>query len=334
MRMRPHFRLLLICWLSAVLIGGCGPRRQTAAYRLAVVPKGTTHMHWQSVHAGAKKAAEEAGDVEIIWEGPDTEANQQEQQNIVQRFTAEGVDALVLAPIDRQTLLPAVKAALKKDMAVVIIDSGLEADPEIEGHPKYLGYVATDNREGGRQAGEYMAGLLKGKEKAKVLLVPYQAGSESTEQREAGFRDEIRKHKNIELIIANEEAGATVDTAHKASERLLINYPELDGIFMPNESSTVGMLQALRALKRVGEARFVGFDGSDILIAALKAGEIDGLVLQDPFDMGYQSTRRAIQFLRGIPPETKTLHTSSRVATRANVADPIIRQMYAPNSGE
>ena len=93
-----------------------------------------------------------------------------------------------------------------------------------------------------------MAELFKGKAKARVLLLRYQAGSESTEQREAGFIEELKAYPNLELTVPEDEAGATVDSAQKAAERVLSNHPEVDGIFTPNESSTMGMLQALRGL--------------------------------------------------------------------------------------
>jgi ribose transport system substrate-binding protein len=213
---------------------------------------------------------------------------------------------------------------------VVIIDSGLEVSPAITGSDKYLGYVATDNREGGRLGAAKMGELFKGKAKARVLLLRYQAGSESTEQREEGFKEKIREFPNIELIVPEDEAGATVDSAQKASERVLSNQPDLDGIFTVNESSTTGMLQALRNLGRVRQVKLVGFDGSALLVDALRSGELEGLVLQDPFDMGYRSVLRAIDALQGRRPQEPVLHTNLQLATRANVDTPTIRAMYQP----
>src|SRR5207253_1306021 len=97
------------------------------------------------------------------------------------------------------------------------------------------------------------------KKGARIMMIRYQAGSESTEQREAGFEKQIRTNPTINLIIAEDEAGATVDSAQKAAERLLAQHAELDGVFTPNESSTTGLLQALRAHKRAGQIKAVGF---------------------------------------------------------------------------
>src|SRR4051794_8295482 len=105
--MREHLRLLTMCWISAVLVaGGCARRGEPpASYQIVVIPKGATHLFWKAVHAGANKAAQEHNakapadqKVEIIWEAPPREGNSQEQQNIVQRFTAQKISAIVLAP--------------------------------------------------------------------------------------------------------------------------------------------------------------------------------------------------------------------------------------------
>src|SRR5947209_769973 len=117
-------RTFLTGWLCVVLsLGGCA--KDDAKLRIAVIPKGTTHAFWQAIHAGALKAAKERGNATVLWNGPPQEDQRQEQQNIVERYTAERVDAIVLAPCDRQTLVAPVEAALQKDIPVVIIDSGL-----------------------------------------------------------------------------------------------------------------------------------------------------------------------------------------------------------------
>jgi ribose transport system substrate-binding protein len=327
--MRRVLHGLMVGWLSAaLLLGGCG-RQERPARRVVVIPKGTTHTFWKAIHAGAVKAGQERG-VEIIWEGPATEGQRQDQQNIVERFTSEGVSAIVLAPSDRQMLVAPVAAALKKGIPVVIIDSGLQDSPSVTESDKYLGYIATDNEEGGKKAAERMQALFAGKERPKVLMIRYQAGSESTEQREAGFAKQIRTDPKIDFLIAEDEAGDTVDTAQKAAERVLANYPNLDGIFAPNESSTVGLLQALRAVGKAGKVKVVGFDSSEVLLSALRSGEIHGLVLQDPFAMGYEGVMRAVDFLDGKRPAERVRHTALRVATRENLDDPAVRALYAP----
>jgi ribose transport system substrate-binding protein len=314
---------------ASLLMSGCSAAKSQYKYRIAVIPKGTSHDFWKSIHAGALQAARERSGTEIIWEGPPKESMRYEQQQIIERFTSEGVSAIVLAPCDRKSLVPPVEGAIHKGIPVVIIDSGLELPDSIQQSDRYLGYVATDNRQGGVEAAKRIIELLKGKEHPKVLMIRYQTGSESTEQREAGFRDTIRKMASIELIVPEDEAGATVESAQQVAERILSDHKDLDGIFVPNESSTTGVLRALEGLNRVGQVKLVGFDANPDLVSALKAGKLHGLVLQDPFDMGYRSVLRAVDYLEGKPPKERTLNTNLQVLTKENMEDPAIKPLYA-----
>jgi ribose transport system substrate-binding protein len=314
-----------------VALVGCNSAPQSRAkYRVAVIPKGTAHDFWKSIHAGAAAAAHDRGDTQIFWDGPAKEDLRHEQQQIVERFTSEHVGAIVLAPCDRLTLAGPVERALRQGIPVVIMDSGLELPESARAMDSYLGYIATDNRQGGVEAAKRTIELVKGKEHPKVLMIRYQAGSESTEQREAGFRSTIRSEPAIDYIEASDEAGASVDSAQRVAERLLSDHKNLDGIFTPNESSTVGTLRALEVLHRAGEVKLVGFDAGEILIQALAAGKLHGLVLQDPFGMGYQSVMRAVEHLEGKPPPAdRTRYTNLKVATKENMNDPAIKELYA-----
>jgi ribose transport system substrate-binding protein len=313
-----------------LFLAGCGDGGGKQPYRIAVIPKGTTHDFWKSIHAGAEHAARERGNVRVLWEGPAKEDQRSEQQQIVERFTSEGVRAIVLAPCDRQTLVVPVERALSGGIPVVIMDSGLELSDKIQNSDKYLGYVATDNHQGGVEAAKRMIELVKGKPHAQVMMIRYQTGSQSTEQREAGFRETIQAAPNITFIQAPDEAGATVDSAQRVAELVLSEQKDLDGIFVPNESSTTGVLRALESLHKSGQVKLVGFDSSEVLIDALRNGKLDGLVLQDPFDMGYQSVMRCVDFLEGKPPPAdRTCHTNLQVVTKENLNESAIKPLYA-----
>jgi ribose transport system substrate-binding protein len=324
-------KVFAIALIGGVLLAtGCGSGTNEAKkYRIAVIPKGTSHDFWKSIHAGAIQAARELGNVTIEWEGPPKEDQRSEQQQIVERFASESVPAIILAPCDRQTLVAPVERALEHGSFVVIIDSGLQHSDAVESNPRYLGYVATDNYQGGVAAAERILELLKGVDRPKVMMIRYQVGSESTEQREAGFRDTIRKAPNVDFSEAADEAGVTVDSAQRVAERLLSDRKDLNGIFVPNETSTTGVVRAMDVLHMSGQIKVVGFDGSEILIHALREGNLEGLVLQDPFDMGYQAVRRAVDALEGKLPTEKIKNTNLKVATKENMNDPSIRPLYA-----
>jgi ribose transport system substrate-binding protein len=129
-------------------------------YRIAVIPKGTTHEFWKSVHFGAQQAADELGAVEILWSGPKLESNRDEQITLVQGFVTKGVDGICLAPLDSQSLVPAVLEAQDAGIPTVIFDSGLDDEDA------YVSYVATDNYQGGVLAAHRLAEVLGYKPKS------------------------------------------------------------------------------------------------------------------------------------------------------------------------
>src|SRR4030095_12512438 len=135
--------------------------------KIAVIPKGTTHEFWKSVHAGAVKASKEL-DVDIVWKGPLKEDDLKQQVDLVQSFTAQGVSGIVLAPLNDKGLVQSVKDATRSKIPVVVFDSGLQGED-------YVSFVATDNKQAGKKAGERMAKLLG--DKGKVVVLRYQEGS-------------------------------------------------------------------------------------------------------------------------------------------------------------
>ena len=287
--------------------------------QIAVIPKGTTHFFWKSIHAGAEKAAQEL-DVEVIWQGPQKEDDRQMQIQVVQNFISRNIDAIVLAPLDDRSLVPPVQAAVRRKIPVIIIDSDLNADV-------YASFISTDNRKGGQMCAERLAEVLDGK--GKVIMLRYSEGSASTTHREEGFLEKIKEYPDIELVSSNQYAGATIEKGFQASQNLLNRFPAVDGIFCPNESATTGMLRALQTAGRAGKVKLVGFDSSETLIKAMRAGELDGLAQQDPFQMGYLGVKAAIDVIEGKPVE-KRVDTGVIMVTPENLDEPEVQELVNP----
>jgi len=301
-------------------------------YRIAVIPKGTTHIFWKSIHAGAIKAQQElkaAGiEVEIIWKGPLKEDDRESQIRVVEDFITRGVTGIVLAPLDDTALRTPVKDAVSNGIPVVIIDSDLKSEDHIS-------FVATDNYKGGSKGAEHLAKVIGGK--GKVIMLRYQEGSASTMNREQGFLDTLKeKYPEIEVVSSNQYGGATTESAFEAGENLLapLRTPDggvtIDGIFCPNESTAFGMLRALKDTGLAGKVKYVGFDSSDQLVKGLREGHIHGLVLQDPINMGYLGVKTIIAHLRGEKVE-KRIDTGSEVATPENMNDPKMKNLLEPD---
>ena len=303
---------------------GEGLRAEPAKLRVAVIPKGTTHEFWKAVHAGAEKAAREVN-VEVIWKGPLKEDDLKSQIDLVQSFTAQGVSGIVLAPLNDTALALPVKAAVDAKVPVVIFDSDLKDAP-------YVSFVATDNLAAGRLAGERMGKLLGGK--GNVVVLRYQEGSASTHHREEGFLEGLRRFPEIKVVSDNRYGGATTESAHAASENLLLaknaGKAAIDGVFTPNESTTFGMLLALQKSGLAGKVRFIGFDSSEKLVAGVNAGQIDALVLQDPMKMGYLAVKALAASLHREKVEAR-IDTGATLVDQSNLKSPEIAELVKPN---
>jgi len=318
------FAVLLACGAA------CG--RQASGERaatgkrltIAIIPKGTMHEFWKSVHAGAVKASREL-DVDLLWQGPLREDDREEQIKVVDMIRARAVSGIALAPLDDKALRMPVADATRAGIPVLIFDSDLDSRD-------YVSFVATDNYRGGRIAGEHLAGLLDGQ--GGVMMLRLHEGAASTTAREQGFLDEVATHPGIKVVSANQYAGGSTEGAYRSSENLLTATRAagggVSGIFCPNESTTFGMLRALEDAGLAGKIRFVGFDSSDKLARALRDGEIDALVLQNPFNIGYLSVKTLVQYIRGDKVERR-IDTGATLVTKANMDQPDIKERLQPN---
>src|SRR4051812_3939765 len=304
--------LLVLMFVSAI---GCNRSKNSKKLSIAVIPKGTSHEFWKSIHAGAIKAARElstpGAEVEVIWKGPLREDDREQQIQVVEGFASQGVNGIVLAPLDNRALARPVEEAKTAGVPTVIIDSALESQ-------SLVSFVATDNRKGGMLGADRLGELMGGK--GKAILLRYAEGSASTEEREAGFLQEIKqKFPNIELISSDQYAGATRDTAKTASENLLNRFgDDVQGIFCPNESTTAGMLSALQDIGKAGKVMFVGFDTSQMFVDAMGAKQLHGIVVQNPFNMGYLGVKTMVESLQGRSIE-KRIDTGVTMITPENL---------------
>jgi ribose transport system substrate-binding protein len=317
----------LVLMLVTLAIADCsGKSGSSSTLSIAVIPKGTSHVFWQSIRAGAERAGKELG-VEIIWRGPLREDDRDSQVSEVEGFVSRGVSGIVLAPLDETALQGPVADAKQRNIPVVIFDSGLKGND-------YVSFVATDNLKGGALGGDRLAEAMTGK--GKVILLRYAEGHDSTAKREQGFLDAMKKHSGIEVVSSNQYVGADVEGAYKRAEAILSGYKKpdgslgIDGIFTPNESSTFATLRVLQDNGWAGKVKFVGFDSSDNMVKGLRDGVLDGLVVQDPVKMGYLGVKTIVAHIKGQPVE-KRIDTGVHVVTPANMNEPEMNQLLHPD---
>ncbi|HYL99111.1 MAG TPA: substrate-binding domain-containing protein [Blastocatellia bacterium] len=327
--MGKSLRLSILLLATITLLTGFACNRggsKSDGYTIAVIPKGTTHEFWKSIHAGAVKAERELNaqgvKVSIIWKGPLREDDREQQIQVVEGFVSQGVSGIVLAPLDDRALVRPVEDAKGANIPTVIIDSALQS-------PNIASFVATDNVKGGSLGADRIATLLGGK--GKVLLLRYQEGSASTEDREKGFLERLKSaYPGVEVVSSDQHAGATRDTAYRASQNLLNRFAnEIDAIFTVNETATAGMLLALQDINKAGKIKLIGFDPTSAFIDAMRNKQLDGLVIQDPLKMGYLGVKTMVEQLQGKPVE-KRIDTGVYMITPDNLNDPDLQALIHP----
>jgi len=319
------------CAIVSLSLAACaksgGPRgSQQRPYRIAVIPKGMTHEFWRTIHAGAIRAqrdlAAKGVHVELVWKGPLREDDREQQVQVVESFASQGIDGIVLAPLDEKALVRPVEEAARLKVPTVIMDSALASD-------QIVSFVATDNFKGGELGADTLGQAMHGK--GKILLLRYAEGSASTTAREAGFL--ARREKawpGLELVSSDQYAGATRDTAKRAAENLLNRYGrDLQGMFVVNESATSGMLLALQDAGLAGKLKFVGFDSNQAFVDAMRKGELQGFVLQNPFKMCRLAVETLVDHLQGRP-VPKLIDTGVVVVTPENLDAPEMQALIKP----
>ena len=308
-------KLAVLILAFALLFSGCNRKHRTT---IAVIPKASADIYWQSVHAGAVKASWE-NQVDIVWAGPPNETDIATEMQIVETMINRRVDAICLAPSDRSAFKIVVDRAAKVGIPVIIYDSGIDST-------NYRTFVATDNYLGGKMGAERLGERMGGK--GKIVMVKTVPGGASTTAREDGFRAGVKaKFPGIEIL--DERFGmASVAQSLTVVENMLTAHPELGGIFCSSESGSLGSSQALRA--RGKKLTLVGFDSSPSLIEGLQAGWIDSLVIQDPFHMGETAVKIALQAIRG-ERTPKIIALPPRLVDRGNLHDPAIDAQLHPD---
>lgn len=272
----------LIVLLFSILLG-----ISAYAKSIAVIPKGSTHEFWKAVKKGAEKAGAEFN-IDVQFRGPKYDDDTASQIKLVELFIRQGVDAIVLAPNQKEALKDVVKKATEKGIEVVIIDSAVAGE-------YHKSFIATDNFLAGKRAGEELAKLVD--KNSKIMLTRYNKGNSSTDLREAGFVEAMKK-AGLTISI-DEYGGATVGATYRTLDSIVSNNRDIDAIFAPNESSTVGMLKLLKKYNMAGKVNIIGFDFSDDIKVALQDGSLNGTIEQDPELMGYLGVKTALDILDG-----------------------------------
>ena len=312
---------IFLALLSCLVLSTSSAFAQDASLNIVFIPKSNDQDFWVFMRQGVDKAIRETGDVDLTWRGPAYNDDTDSQIKILQVYTKPGIDAIIIAPTDRTRLAEPIREATASGIKVIVVDSAVSGDD-------YQNFITTDNYAAGTLAARRLAGLLNGEGNIAVLRTV--KGSASTDDRARGFIDTLKQSYPKLSIVADIYGGGSRGRTMRSGERLLKSTSKIDGIFAVNESSSDGMLRALRNQGRSGKIKFVGFDSTDFLIEGLERGEIDGLIVQNPREMGYLGMKAAVAATRNAPVIEKTIFTPVTMVTRDNYRAPDVWSLLVP----
>ena len=303
--------------VSLLLLSACQTSKKR---RIAVVPKGTSHVFWLTVRAGAEAAGQKYG-VDVIWNGPPLETEYDRQMQIVDSMIAQHVDGLAVAAAERKALNRSLDRAAEIGIPVTVFDSGVDST-------NYMTFLATDNYEAGRMGARELARLVGGQ--GSVAMLMHAPGRASTMDRERGFDDVMKTEFTKIQVVARQFGMSDRSKAMGAAENILTAHPDLNGIFASSEPSSIGVALALKSRGLSGKVKFVSFDSSDTLIEDLKGGTIDAMVVQDPFKMGFEAVKTLVDKLNGATPP-KRMDLPARVVHKAELDQPDVHELLYPD---
>jgi len=275
-----------------------------------MITKSTKSAFWQSVFAGASAAATEYN-LSISYDGPELEEDYEYQNNLIYQAIEDGAEAIIFSAVDYNANAKAIEDASKKGLKVIIIDSDVNSN-------QVSCRIGTDNYAAGCMAGE--AALASNEEKIHIGIVNYDINSANGQQREDGFRDTVSKDSRVKDIVTINVVSTTED-ARKGTKQLLEEHPEINVIATFNEWTSLGVGWAIRDLNLADETTVVAFDSNVVSVGMLETGEVDALIVQNPYAMGYLGVEKVAELIRGQNIEKGTIDTSTTLITRDNMYD-------------
>ena len=298
---------------GSLLLTGCGGTSsgndENSDY-VAVICKSSQHEFWRTMEKGAMDAGEELG-IKVTFEAPEDETHLDDQIKLIEKAIDNNADAIVLAPLDTDKLNDVVDRAVDKGIPVITLDSDITTE-------KRLASIGTNNVTAGAIAARYEAQLIG--DKGKVAIIAHVEGAQTTIDRMKGFVDEITvNHSGVE-ITDQVYTGGDADVAYEETMKILKANPDINGIYATNEGSAVGAAKAVEESGLSDSITMIGFDSSDNEVEYLEKGVIDGMMVQNPFNMGYLGVRNIYKALHGKNIE-KIIDTGAIYVNRDNLYD-------------
>lgn len=303
-------KILLAAALVVALAAAACSRGRNGGLEIVVVAKALDSEFWQRLKAGAEEAARESGDVRLAVLAPEREVNIDQQVAILEDQVLKKVSALAVAPAGVAEIVPVLDKAAAASIPVLLVDTDLS-------WPRKLSYIGTDNRLGGRLAGEFVIRALSGK--GQVAVIRGMPGVATHEDRLAGFEEALAGTPAIELVTV-QPANSERALGMAVMENLLTSHPAIDAVFATNDQMALGAMEAIAARNLTGKIVLVGFDATREAARAVAAGRMTAVIAQHPEAMGRRAVEEAIRAARG-EPVAERVDTGTTLVTKENAAE-------------
>ena len=313
--------MIIATFLLMAVSSGCEGNKlstQEKSITVKVIVKKSNHNYWSVVELGAEAAGKEFG-VTIDYEGPTDEKDIEGQIRMVNEAIEENADALVLAASDYTKLVGVAEKAVSKNIPVIIIDSELKSD-------KMMSFIGTDNVDAGNKLGETL--VQKVGDNCSIAVISFVKGAASAVQREEGLYETLSKYPDIK-VLSKEYSNSDEDIAQQLTESLVEKYPEMDAVVCLNAYGTVGTARAIEKLGLAGKVKVIGFDSTPEEVSFVEKDVIQSLVIQNPFSMGYQGVKYALDAIKD-EPIPKLVNTGSEVIDKNNMYKPENQKLVFP----
>ena len=309
--------LLLLCMLLTAALCSCAGGENDKK-EIAVIVKAVDSDFWHTVKSGVESAATEYN-VSVSFEGPENEEDYVVQNELIAKAVQNGAGAMVLSAIDFEKSAETVDEAVRSGVKIVTIDSDVDSK-------QVSMFIGTDNFTAGRVAGEAAVKGFAPESNIRIGLLNYYESTDNGRQREEGFREYIKGIPNAEIAAAVNVSSNT-ESATAGAVSLLKNNPEINVLVGFNEWMTLGIGNAIKQLSLADKVQGVGFDTNIASIEMLETGEMDTLIVQNPFAIGYLGVEKAAELVSGEGDGEKQIHTAVTKVTRENLFDPGIQKL-------
>ncbi len=293
-------RRLLIGLMMLGLIAGCNRGASTdggASQKVAFVMKTLNHPFFLDMQRGAQEAADREG-IQLVVQAAEREIDVEKQMQIIENLLQTAPRALVVTPSGSREIASAIAKANRAGVPVIVVDTRVDAKAAADNQLKVATFIGSDNYEGGRLAGEYLAKSTGGS--ARVAVLEGIPGHETGDSRLSGFRDAVKQHPGM-TIVASQPANWERDLGFTVFQNMLQAHDDITALFACSDLMALGAVEAIAAAGRSGSIRVVGFDALDDARKMIEAGRMEASVAQSPRDMGRIAVESAARLLRGEP---------------------------------